>query len=233
MTSKRTQKLQIEISTCFSRLTTKGRKDGLEVNTPQAMMTEANQATFEAAASIIITLNSIPTRNKVPRSYFKDAAQTRSELTGLCSLLDRFGSALLSQMAQLNSDAIASIGGTDPLSELAKTVTVLCAHYEAILQKIPNPKDNNLKRAKRSGAPTNIRAKFIAQTIATYYKKITDKNPTISKNPYKDTNNLGGPYFYLIEEIFDLLKIEGNREYYARQAAKTLRSLTRQSDKTA
>lgn len=221
-------KLHHEISTAFARLTLD----------PKAKKTEAYQGTFDAAADSIIMLSKIPTAHKVPRSYFKDKAATQKELAQLLALFSRFGNTLAVQIPSLNSDAVIAIGGTGALLELSNTVLSIGARFEHILKKIEDSEatkkafkeeSSNITKAVRSGAPSNLRAQMIARTAASYYQRITGKRPTITKNNYSDPPTLGGAYYYLIDNIFKILKMEVSVEHHAREAAKTLRLLSRES----
>lgn len=221
-----------EISNAFARLTPID---------PKAKKTKASQVTCDAAADSIIILSKIPTKHKVPRTFFKDKASTQKELTQLLALFSRFGNTLTVQISILNSDAVIAIGGTEPLQELSRTVLSLGTQLERILEKIKSSEEtkqasdkaeeesSDTTKAVRSGAPSNLRAQMIAQTAASYYQRITGKSPTISKNNYSDPPTLGGVYYYLIDDIFKILKMEVSVEHHAREAAKTLRLLSRES----
>lgn len=216
-------KVHREISNAFARLTPD----------PKAKKTEANQGTFDAAADSIIMLSKIPTAHKVPRSFFKDKAATKKELAQLLALFSRFGNTLAAQIPSLNSDAVIAIGGTESLLELSNTVLSIGARFEHILKKIEDSdktkKTTDTTKAVRSGAPSNLRAQMIARTAASYYQRITGKRPTITKNNYSDPPTLGGAYYYLIDDIFKILKMKVSVEHHARETAKTLRLLSRES----
>lgn len=222
-------KLHLEISNAFARLTPD----------PKAKKTEANQGTFDAAADSIIMLSKIPTTHKVPRHFFKDEAATMKELTQLLALFSRFGNTLSAQIPSLNSDAVIAIGGTEPLLELSNTVLSIGTRFEHILKKIKSSEESknasdkageqssDTTKARHSGAPSNLRAQMIAQTVASYYQRITGKRATVIKYNYSDPPTPGGAYYNLLDNIFKIIKMEVSVEHHAREAAKKLRLLSR------
>lgn len=236
MTTHSNSKAHSRIIDCFARLKVKQLCD-ITKDQARSSSTDIDQLTLDSAADTILRFNKIPTRFKTPRSYFSDQASTCTELASLQKLLETFSNGLIQQIANLNSDAIIAIGGKEILVELSEHVAQIAGKVATIIQNVEKKQNqseskNQLAKKLRSGAPTNFRATYISNAIAAYYQRITGKRPTISKDPYSDTPKPQGRYFYLVQEIFALLKIDANAEYYARNAAKTLRSLTRQSTQT-
>lgn len=224
MNSKNDSKLHKAISSSFARLKPKTSQSNQEVEGSEVEDLAYAQLICNTAADIVIRLNGIPTSFKTPRNYIRDKASTRKELKNLQNLLDLFSFSLLQQIANLNADAISAIGGKDVLVHLSENVATIAGQIESI---IDSSKPVNTPRKLRNGAPINLRATHVANAIATYYQRITGKHPTIIKDAYTDPPTISGNYYFLVQEIFDLLKIDANVEHFARKASKTLSSLTR------
>lgn len=198
-------KLHLEISNAFARLTPD----------PKAKKTEANQGTFDAAANTILHLANAPKKLIRPRNFIVDKASTPKELNQLAGLFDQFADDLVTARTKLNADAIAALDGALMLTGLSGELQKLANSIRALAT------ESKSDAKPLRGAPKNMRAILIAQTIATYYHRITGFKPTIIKN-HHNGKGLGGPFFNLLVEIFDLLDFPCDRVHYAREAIKSL-----------
>lgn len=219
MTTSHDAKIQSEISACFSKLKVKDFDEASMLDNPEARKPEANQPTFDAAANVILNLSKTPEKIIRPRNFVVDKYSTPKELCALADLFDKFSDELIEARAKLNADAISELKG-------GLLLTGLSQEFQELSEKIHMQASEYKSNAKPlRGAPKNLRAIFVAQTIATYYHRITGYKPTIIKNHYPNGN--AGPYYNLVVEIFGLLDIQGNRRHYAEEALRTLGFLGR------
>lgn len=208
-------KLHGTISNYFARLKIKPFDDNAALQDPDIKKPEANQPTFDAAAKTILHLANAPEKLIRPRNFIVDKASTPKELNRLAGLFDQFADVLVTEKTKLNADAISALDGALMLTGLSTELQKLAASIREVATK----KKSDAKPLR--GAPKNMRAILIAQTIATYYHRITGYSPTINKNNYNG-ERLDSPFCRLLVEIFDLLDIQCDREHYAREALKSL-----------
>lgn len=220
MDQEQSHNIHHAISTCFSRLAEKEFEVRSRAQDPAVKNHEANQETYDAAANAILNLANTPEKIIRPRNFILDKASTQKELNLLAGLFDKFADDLVTAKKKLNADAISALDGALMLTGLSEEFEELAKS----VRKIALAKKSDAKPLR--GAPRNLRAILVAETIATYYHRITGRKPTIINNHYVESP-ADGPFYHLVVEIFDLLSIRGNRKHYAVEALKSLYSLDR------
>lgn len=73
-------------------------------------------------------------------------------------------------------------------------------------------------RQGQRGRPEKLDAKYVSEEAAWVFKEITDRRPTVSKDPI--SNIVSGPWVNFLSRIFEVLGIEAQADYWADKTAR-------------
>lgn len=149
-------------------------------------------------------------------SFIDKPASLIPELEGLLKRtrdLEQF----LSKIHQSTILAIPDLNARAPLEQA-------CQKMIPALEKALNRNASNDEKRKKDagGRPPNYRAIQLSDILARNYRQLTGIKPVIYVGPVGDEILASSDFITLVDDVFGILGVDANPEYFAKQAIKNL-----------
>ena len=156
-----------------------------------------------------------------PANFTKKPAAVLPELKELSSK----SADLLAYLSTIHQSTILALLDVSARNNLRSACEQMVKVADATLIAL-NPNADSSPKSNNGGRPRKDRALQLAISLAGNYERLTGKPPTIEVDYKQEGNPAVGEFHRLVDDVFGILKVEGNPEYFAKQAIRKLKEKT-------